>query len=94
MNDISISDTVIRKAETLSSHIDEDSVLMDIDSGSYFTTGSVGTFIWDNLESAVSVADLLQKLQQEFSVSADECTTDTVEFLNALQKKGLLMRES
>jgi hypothetical protein len=47
-------------------------------------------FIWENLQAECTVDELHAKLSAEFNAPADVLKADLVEFLDALDKNGLL----
>jgi len=51
-----------------------------------------GTFLWSELASARTVADLVGALCAEFEVEVDVAEADVKEFLRSLEEKGLVRR--
>jgi hypothetical protein len=50
--------------------------LLDLRSGQYFTTNSVGSFVWSRIEHPTSVADLRQEMERHYDVAAEQCARD------------------
>ncbi len=89
---IIISRSVVkRNPELVSTDVDGEKVMMSIDNGEYFGLDSVGSRIWDLIEDPVSVESLVNLLIDEFDVSKEQCEIDTLEFLNELLEKKLLL---
>ena len=82
-----------RNPELVSSDLDGETVMMSIESGEYFGLDSVGSRIWELLETPTTVANLVDILVDEFEVSREECEADTIDFLNQLLDKHLLVVE-
>ena len=82
-----------RNPELVSSDLDGETVMMSIENGEYFGLDSVGSRIWELLETPITVANLVDILVDEFEVSREECEADTIDFLNQLLDKHLLIVE-
>jgi len=80
-----------RNPELVSSNLDGETVMMSIENGEYFGLDPVGSRIWELLETPLTVANLVDILVDEFEVSREECEVDTIEFLNQLLDKQLLV---
>lgn len=86
------SDTILkRRPELLATGMGHDVVMLDMDSGHYFGLSGVGPHIWNQLEQAASVQDVVDSVNASFSVSAgDSVDRDVSHFLQALVDKGLV----
>lgn len=82
-----------RNPALVSSNLDGETVMMSIENGEYFGLDSVGSRIWELLETPITVANLVDILVDEFEVSREECEADTIDFLNQLLDKHLLIVE-
>ncbi len=86
------ANTVLCRREGLmTADMDGSAVMMDIMTGKYYNLGEIGGRIWELLEEPASVAALVEKLTQEYDVSADQCRRDIEPFLGALLQRGLLV---
>ncbi|WP_092439641.1 lasso peptide biosynthesis PqqD family chaperone [Williamwhitmania taraxaci] len=89
------SNSVIqRNSGLVSSNLDGETVMMSIEDGDYFGLDPVGSRIWELIENPISIANLIAALMVEFEVSKSDCESDTLEFLNQLNEKRLLIIES
>lgn len=91
MNIINLQNTIKRNPELVSSDIDGEKVMMSLDNGEYFGLDPVGSRIWELIENPIRVDKLIALLLEEFEVSETQCNIDTLEFLNQLQEKKLLL---
>ena len=73
------------------SEINNDSVILDLNSGAYFQTNELGSFIITQLESYTSLAILQEKILLSFNVSIETCKNDLENFIEILFKKNLLL---
>ncbi len=70
---------------------EEETVLLDIDGGHYFTlTGTVSVRIWQMLAVPRSTGALVDRLVEEFDVERDRCREETGQFLDELIAKRLI----
>ncbi len=90
---ISIDNNTIlkRNPELISTDVDGEKVMMSIENGEYFGLDSVGSRIWELIENPIKVEVLVNLLIDEFDVSKEQCEVDTLEFLNELMEKKLLI---
>lgn len=88
-----MTDTTIlsRREGLMTADMNGSAVMMDIMTGKYYNLGQVGGRIWEILEEPMTVAALVKKLTDEYDVSAEQCRTDILPFLDTLLERGLLL---
>ncbi len=85
------ADTVITLSEgVLYSDLDDQVVVMNIESGEYFDIDPVGAFIWKRIEELQTVAAVCAALVDEYDVAPDQCEKETIEFLQELSELGAI----
>jgi hypothetical protein len=57
---------------------------------SIYTLNEVGTAIWDLLDGKSSVGQIIEAVCRDYEVAPGEATHGTVEFLESLEKAGLI----
>ena len=67
-----------------------ETVLLNIDTGQYFAVDSVGGRFLEVLRRAESVASAADTLAAEYQQPEDRIKEDLVDFVAALQQRGLL----
>ena len=83
--------TIVRRKEgVLSTKIDGEAVLMNVDSGNYFTLNTVGSVIWDLLESSISVSQLQEELLERFDGDRETILSESKAYIHDLTTKGLI----
>src|SRR4051794_279474 len=65
--------------------IDNDTVLLDIDTGVYYGLDEVGTRIWELLCEGANEDETVAQLQEEYDVEADQLRADFREFVDEMQ---------
>jgi len=81
---------VKRNNEVFASEIDDEVVMMNIDTGKYYGMDAIGSRIWELIEDEIQVKDLIDKLMEEYDVEEEQCRKDVLEFLNQLNANKLL----
>jgi hypothetical protein len=74
----------------LSSVVDNELLLMDIKTGNYLALKTVGNVIWDILTKPITVSALITQILDEYDVSEEEGTIDTMDFLKQLLDHGMI----
>ena len=90
-----MTDTTIlsRREGLMTADMNGSAVMMDIMTGKYYNLGEIGGRIWELLEEPMSMAALVKKLTAEYDVSAEQCRTDILPFLDTLLERGLLLAD-
>ena len=70
--------------------IDGDKVMMDLEKGQYFALNSVGSRIWEEIQSPVKISDVVNTLLSEYDVDRETCEKSVIEFIEGLNSAGLL----
>lgn len=82
---------VLRNPDLIAADLDGDTVMMDVESGHYFSLNSVGSYVWAALEDPSSKQSIIDKVLLEFEVSeADSVAADVSKFLQELLENGLI----
>lgn len=72
------------------SKINNESVILNLNTGIYFQTNELGSFILSQLNEYTSLIDLKSKIMQNFEVTDDQCQADLLNFIEMLKEKNLL----
>ena len=70
--------------------MEDESVLLDLGSGNYFSTNPVGLFIWKSLNGRAMVEKIARRLAAKFDVRQEMALKDTLAFINKLEGLGLV----
>lgn len=69
---------------------DDELAMLNVEAGRYFSTRSVGRRLWELLTEPRSIAELCAIICAEFDVDVQTCEADVAEFLDDLNRHGLL----
>jgi hypothetical protein len=70
--------------------LDGESVILDLDSESYFGLDEIGTRMWLAITAATSIQDAFDTLSAEYEVEPDTLRDDLNELLDTLVDRGLI----
>ncbi len=84
------SSLVRRDSSLLFTRVDDDLVLFSAEQGMYYGTQVVGSRIWALIEDELSVAEICDRLLEEFSVDRVICEREVMQFVEQLAKEGLV----
>ncbi|ABC21624.1 PqqD family peptide modification chaperone [Rhodospirillum rubrum] len=87
---VTIDTVLVRTDHCLVSEIDNELVMMDVQSGHYFTLDAIGNNIWNRLEQPVRVGDLCVILEQAYAAPLDVITADVLRLLDSMAGEGLV----
>jgi hypothetical protein len=77
--------------KALSQEVNGETVILDLDSESYFGLDEVGTRIWQLLQEKDDLQAVFETLLDEYDVEADQLETDINELLEKLVESGLVI---
>lgn len=87
---IEISSIVSASSDLLSTQIDGELIMMDMESGQYFNLDRIGTVIWRELAQPRTVADLLQFLVERYEAPVSEIERDVLDLLWQMADRKLI----
>jgi hypothetical protein len=61
------------------------------DLNSIYTLNDVGTTIWESLDGKSSVGQIVAAIFRDYEVSLEEAAKNTVDFLEEMEKEGLII---
>jgi hypothetical protein len=80
----------VRNANIVSEIIDEEAIVMDLSSGSYFSAEGAGAVIWDGIVCGFEAAAIKQRILQSFSLGPAVLDADFEDFAGALLANNLV----
>lgn len=84
-------DTPVRWSESaISTEVDGELIALDVNRGVCYGLNRIGTRIWQLLDTPRSARQISEVLVQEFDVSPDVCTEETLSLLRDLAAAELV----
>jgi hypothetical protein len=77
--------------QVMSRLVDDETVLLDLESGMYFGLDGVGKRIWDSVTEGHSIGQITEIITAEFEVDEARAQADVVAFTSDLVERGLLV---
>lgn len=87
---VTIDTVLVRTDHCLTSGTDDELVMMDAESGHYFSLDAIGRDIWNRLEQPARVGDLCVALEQAYVAPLDVITADVLRLLDSMVGEGLV----
>lgn len=72
--------------------VDDETVLLDLESGMYFGLDGVGKRIWESVSEGESLAETAAVIASEYEVEEEQALKDVLAFASDLVERGLLAR--
>ena len=84
------SDTRIRQhPDLIAAEADGEVLMMHVESGNYFGLNEVASFLWNQLDTPRTVAELCAAVRTEFEIDEERCQADALTFLEGMVADGL-----
>ena len=90
---MNLATIIARNEEIMASDMDNEIVMMNIETGKYYNLGKTGSAIWGVLEKPMSVGELIEKLVALYDISREQCEKDTLPFLTKLVENALILEQ-
>lgn len=83
--------TTLRRTErAVHGELPEETVLLDVDSGTALRLNATGAWIWERLEQPRSVEELARGLAERFGIEEPRALGDVVAFAREMTRRQLL----
>jgi len=87
---ISGSSVAIAVADQVSADLDGEAVILNLESGVYYSLDQVGAHIWILIQEPRTVHEIRDAILDEYEVEPDRCERDIVSLLDQLADAGLV----
>lgn len=77
--------------EAFATEVDSQVVILEYQTGTYFTLNQVGTRIWHLLEQGKALQEILNELLKEYDVSEQRLHQDLLNLIKKLKERGLIL---
>lgn len=81
---------LLRSGDLIEADIDDDKVMMSVESGMYFGLNPVAARVWELLAQPRNMTEVVEVLTQEFDVDPDQCRSDVAHFIEQLNENKLI----
>ena len=87
---LNLDSIVQRYPDQIAAEVDEDIVMVNVESGFYYAVSDVARAIWEAIERPTKISDLIDDLSQTYEVDRSACEEQTLSFLQNLLSERLL----
>jgi hypothetical protein len=87
---VSLDTIVVRSSAVLDASVDDESVLMNIETGQYYAMKLSSRAIWERMETPIRVGELCVGLADAYRAPLATVEADTLEFLNYLEAQTMI----
>lgn len=78
------------RSEFCAREVDEETVILAPSGDQVLSLNAVGSFIWQQIDGAHTVRDIVDVLCDEYEVARDQAEADVASFLDQLAEHGLI----
>lgn len=90
---MNLDDKITIPAQVMARQVGDETVILDLSSGTYFGLNPVGAQIWKLLGEGKTLTEICEAIVSEYAVARAAFETDLEELLGALAAKGLISVE-
>lgn len=83
---------IVDKRETISEVIDNDTVIVNLQTGCYYSLNATASFIWDMLKEGSDNDSIANNYKTVFNIEYATASKDTANILSTLKNKSLINR--
>jgi hypothetical protein len=85
-----LSDKVSIPAQVMARTVGDETVILDLASGTYFGLDPVGARIWELMGEGKTLGETCDRMIEEYEVSREELERDTLRLAQELADQGLI----
>lgn len=89
MTEIDPNTKVTATSETVSTEVEGERVLLNLETGMYHGMNAVGAKIYSAIDEPTSVKEISREISNQYNVEREQVATDIQNFLNSLLEAGL-----
>jgi len=90
MQTITQDATVVASINQLSTFLDGEAIVLELESGAYYGLAQVGARIWELLQQPTTCAHITETLYDEYDVARPALEADVAAFVHELWKNRLI----
>ncbi|OGQ82749.1 MAG: hypothetical protein A3F90_06785 [Deltaproteobacteria bacterium RIFCSPLOWO2_12_FULL_60_19] len=80
----------IRKHKVLHQMIDGEVVIINLDTGNYYSLRGTGAALWSAVEHGAAIREIVGALARKYQAAADVLERSVADFVEQLQREGLI----
>jgi len=92
MTNVPVTAEFVVKADVVARTVADEMILLDLETGIYFTLNPVGAVIWKSLEAGLGREAIIAAIVEQYDTDAPTASADFDEYIQALASEGLVGR--
>ena len=88
---LSLTSIVQLSDEQIAAPVDDETVILSVQRGSYYGLDSIGTEIWQRLAAPIQVASLCNQIMEKYDADRVTIERDVLALLEKLISEGLVL---
>lgn len=81
---------VVAAPNQVSTELENEVAILNLDSGVYYGLNEVGTRIWSLISEPITVSQIQDDIRSEYDVQPERCSEDVLRLLEQLREAGLI----
>jgi hypothetical protein len=87
---ISLSSVVVADDRQVSVEMGEETLVLHMETGGYYSLRKVAAVIWEQLKSPVAAGTIAENLHERYGIPRERCEADLLELLTDLRERDLV----
>ena len=87
---MNINSKITLSKNVFAQEIDEETIILDSETQEYFSINEIGKVIWSLIEEKKNLAEIKAEMLDMYEVPEEQLEKDVLNFLQALEQKGLI----
>lgn len=87
---MNLSNHIKVPSDVMDRRVGDETVILNLASGAYFGLDPVGARMWELMNAGHSLAEIRDRLLEEYEVEAERLEQDLLELVGELQAQGLI----
>ncbi len=87
-----LSDRITIPSQVIAREVGDETVILDLASGTYFGLDPVGARIWQLMGEGKILSEICEVMLDEYEVSREELERDTMNLVQELVEQGLISK--
>ena len=87
---LSDASVVVAAPEQMSSELSGEVVILNLESGKYYSLGAVGATVWKMIQEPKTVGAVKEAILNTYDVTSERCEADLQALLTSLQTAGVV----
>lgn len=90
MNAVTLESRLARNEDLVSGRIDDEFIMMSIETGKYYQLNLTASRIWELLDTPQTAGELCDSLRSGFKVSPEVCQKEVLDFVSRLVAREIV----